>query len=151
MQSGYSTARTDWIINALILKKMITWFSWKWNTSKVYNSNAICPVWRGGFKLADCISFRWIRPTTNKGTRGMTYNCIWSWGSSVEALENVQFPFIAITPSSTLTQSRKICWVSIYGSNRSMWKLFIFYRIVCKKKKKTHKKGIHQRFKYNHT
>ena len=31
-------------------------------------------------------------------------NCIWWWGSSPEALGNVEYPFIAITSRSTLIQ-----------------------------------------------
>ena len=39
----------------------------------------------------------------------MTLNCILWWGSTSEALENVENYFIAITHRSTLTQSGRIC------------------------------------------
>ena len=35
----------------------------------------------------------------------MTQNCIWWWGSSLGALGNMKYLFIAITPRSTLTWS----------------------------------------------
>ena len=39
----------------------------------------------------------------------MTLNGIWWWGSSPEALGNVEYSFIAITPRSTLTLSGSTC------------------------------------------
>ena len=49
----------------------------------------------------------------------MTLNCIWWWASYPEALENVEYPFISITPRPTLTQSGNTCLGPIYGSNRT--------------------------------
>ena len=49
----------------------------------------------------------------------MTLNRIWWWGSSLEALGNVEYPFITITPRSTLTQSGSTCKGLIYGSNKT--------------------------------
>ena len=45
----------------------------------------------------------------------MTLNYIWWWISSSEALANVVYLFIAITPRSTLTLSVRV--PSMYGSN----------------------------------
>ena len=39
----------------------------------------------------------------------MTLNCIWWWGSSSGALENVEYFFIAITLGSSLKRSGSIC------------------------------------------
>ena len=39
----------------------------------------------------------------------MELNCIWWWDSSSEDLESVEYPFIAITPRSTLTQGSSNC------------------------------------------
>ena len=43
--------------------------------------------------------------TLRKDVWGMTPNFIWLWISSYEALENVEYPFTAITPSSSQIQS----------------------------------------------
>ena len=47
-----------------------------------------------------------------------------------------EFPFIAITPRSTLTRSSSACEGPISVSNRSVQKLFIFDRPVCKQTNK---------------
>ena len=49
----------------------------------------------------------------------MTLNSVWWRFSSNRALENVEYPFIAITPRSTLTQSGGTCLGLIYGWNRT--------------------------------
>ena len=43
------------------------------------------------------------------GVLGMTLKCIWWWGSSPEALRNVEYLFIAISPRSTLTLRGNAC------------------------------------------
>ena len=52
---------------------------------------------------------------------------IWLWGFNFEALENVEYHFIAIIPKSTLKQSGSICekciiifytWNHLYGSKQ---------------------------------
>ena len=49
--------------------------------------------------------------TLHLGSRvlGMTLNCIWWRGTSYGTLGNVEYPFIAITPRSTLTRSGSTC------------------------------------------
>ena len=44
-------------------------------------------------------------------------NWIWWWGSSPRALVNAEYPFINITPWSTLTQTSSTCKGFIYWSN----------------------------------
>ena len=39
----------------------------------------------------------------------MKLNCIWWWGSNSGDLGSVEYPFIAITPRSILTQSGSAC------------------------------------------
>ena len=51
---------------------------------------------------ADSIPSSKARPTK---TEVMTLNCIWWWGSSSGDLESVEYPFIVITPISTLIQN----------------------------------------------
>ena len=46
----------------------------------------------------------------------MTLNYIWYWGSSSGDLVDVEYPFIAITPRSTLIQNAS----TIKGSSRSI-------------------------------
>ena len=41
---------------------------------------------------------------------------------------------MVIIPRYTLTRSGSTSWSLMYGSNRSVWKLFVFDRTVCKKK-----------------
>ena len=44
-----------------------------------------------------------------------TPNCIWRWGSSPGDLRSAQFPFITITPSSTLPQNDRVsAMVQVY-------------------------------------
>ena len=45
------------------------------------------------------------------------------WGSSPGVLGNMEYPFIAITPRSTLTQSSSTWSGPIYGPNRIVWYL----------------------------
>ena len=63
-------------------------------------------------EFADCIISKGIRPPTLKKREGvvlgMTLNCVWWWGSSSRDLESVEYPFIAITPRSIVTQSVRI-------------------------------------------
>ena len=49
--------------------------------------------------------------------RGITLNCIWRWGSSPGTLGDVKYPFIAITPRSTLTLSSSTCQSSMVKLN----------------------------------
>ena len=69
----------------------------------------------------------------------MTLSWNWWWDTSSEDLRSVENPFIAITPSSTLTRSSSICKSPIYESNRSVYKSFVFDRNswydinICKK------------------
>ena len=46
------------------------------------------------------------------GVLGMTLNCIWWWSFSSEDLGSVEYPFIAITPKSTLTLNCIWWWSS---------------------------------------
>ena len=50
----------------------------------------------------------------------MTLSCIWSRGSSSTALEYMEYPFIAITPKSTLIQSCSNNYGANYGGNRTI-------------------------------
>ena len=63
--------------------------------------------------------------TQIKGVLYIRLNWIWWWGFSSGDLGNVEYSFIAITPSSTLTQSVHAYYGLVYGSNRSVWKLLI--------------------------
>ena len=46
---------------------------------------------------------------TAKSVLGMTLNCIRWWSSSSSDIENVEYPFIAITLRSTLTRINSTC------------------------------------------
>ena len=81
----------------------------------------------------------WVRPPSDKrNVLNMTPKCIWWWGSSYGAQRKVKYPFIVITPRSTLSQIGSNCWGSIYGSNKSVGRLLIsnkntwYYVIICK-------------------
>ena len=58
---------------------------------------------------------------------GMTQKCIWLWGSSPRALENIKDLFIAITPSSTLTLISCTCSGQDNGSNRTVQSFSVDY------------------------
>ena len=70
----------------------------------------------------------------------------WLWFSISEDIRSVKYPFITITPKSTLTWSGCICYGPIYESNRSVCKLFVFNKntgydiTVCKNLK--YKKNV---------
>ena len=68
------------------------------------------------------LTYEYFPSTYNKCliVLGMTLNSIWWRGCSAEALENVKYPFITITPRFTCTQSGSICWGPIYRSNRNI-------------------------------
>ena len=50
----------------------------------------------------------------------ITLNCIWWWGSSLGALWNVKYLFIAITLRSTFTRIGSTCQSPINGSNKTV-------------------------------
>ena len=50
----------------------------------------------------------------------MTQNCICWWGFSPEVLQIKDYPFIAITPSSTLKRNTSTCQSFIYRSNTTI-------------------------------
>ena len=59
-------------------------------------------------------------PTPHQWVSWIWYYTIWWWGSSnAWALGNAQYPFIAITPKSTLAWSGSTWWGPICRSNRS--------------------------------
>ena len=58
----------------------------------------------------------------------MTINLIWRQGYSSWNIGSIEYPFIGITPRSTLIRSGRICLGPIYGTNRSLWALFSFRR-----------------------
>ena len=59
----------------------------------------------GAVEYANCISAEGkIRPP-NQIVSWIWYLTMWWWGSNLEALGNVKYSFITITPRSTLTQS----------------------------------------------
>ena len=68
---------------------------------------------------------------TTLGVLGITLNCTWCWGSNSGDLENGKYPFFAIPPRSTLTQSGSACSSPICGSNRFICKLFVLDRNTC--------------------
>ena len=74
---------------------------------------------------ADCIVSRVGQDSLQKGLLSMPLNYIWWWGSISGDLWSVEYPFIAITPRSTLTWIVNTCEGSIYESNQSVCKLFI--------------------------
>ena len=69
----------------------------------------------GGLERTDCIPNRRVR---------LHY---WRTGRT-------KYPFIVITPRSTLTESGSTCQGPIYESKRFFWKLLEFIKTVCKKK-----------------
>ena len=64
-------------------------------------------------------------PSLKRSVPGMTLNCIWWGSSSSEDLERVEYPFIAITPRSTLIRTS-----SIYGLNWSILELLVLDTIL---------------------
>ena len=75
-------------------------------------------------EYADFIPGRNIKPS-QKSVLDMTVNGIWWWGSSSEDLESVEYHFVVIIPSSTLTGNGGTYSGPIDGSNRSLKKLFV--------------------------
>ena len=69
----------------------------------------------------------------------MIFNCIRYWGFSSTDLSSIEYPFIAITPSTTLTWSGITRLILINDQNLSVWKLFVFDRTLSKKLKKIQK------------
>ena len=75
---------------------------------------------------------------------------VWHYTASeveVPALGSLEYSFIAITPRSTLTQSGSTCWGFIYGSNSSVWKLFVLDRNTWYLQKKTNKQTLKKLYK----
>ena len=58
----------------------------------------------------------------------MALICVWWWGSSSEDLESVEYSFIAMTPSSSLTRNDRIYCGPIYVLNRTVLKSFVLDR-----------------------
>ena len=114
-----------------------------WLNRRLEKCNSKCLVNRD-----DCILYRWVKPVL-----GMSQNCIWWWGSSPGDLGSVENPLNAITPCSSLTQSRNTYKAPFSGSNQSVFKLFLLDRTVQKKKKKqkTLKKLVYKKPKNKYT
>ena len=53
------------------------------------------------------------------------------WGSNSGDLGSVEYPVSAITPKSIKTRSISSCYRPVYGSNKSVRKLFGFYKTLC--------------------
>ena len=64
--------------------------------------------WRG-FEYFECIPCRGETPTQKRGLLVMTLSSSWWRCSSSRDLESVKYPFIAITPRSTLTRGGSTC------------------------------------------
>ena len=60
----------------------------------------------------------------------------------------VEYPFIVITPWSTLTQNGCACFDFIFESNEYVQKLFVFDRSM-RNKKETIKKQLHKNVDMN--
>ena len=74
-------------------------------------------------------SLQRVRPPANECPR---YAILWWWGSSTAgALENAEYPVIAIAPRSTLARSGSTWKGPIYGSNRT--KLCTYAKLNCLK------------------
>ena len=61
-----------------------------------------------------------------EGVLSIILTYIWFWGISFTTLRNMKYPFITITPRSTLTLSGGCCYI-FFGLNRSVWKLLGLY------------------------
>ena len=81
-------------------------------------------AWWQDLKYTNCIPWKGV-PSTKKGVLGMTLNCIWWWGSSSEDVRKIEYSFAAITSRSTVDLRSCTCQDPIYGSNRSVLKLYI--------------------------
>ena len=66
----------------------------------------------------------WLGKMPKMVVLDMSLNCIWWCGSSYGDRENMEYFFIAIVPSSTQNWNRSTSEGHIYGSNRSVLKLF---------------------------
>ena len=65
-----------------------------------------------------------------KGVLGMSINYTWLWDTNSEALERIEYPFISITPRSTLTQIGSSCLDLTYWSNRCLKTIHIRYEYL---------------------
>ena len=63
----------------------------------------------------------------------MTLNSIHCWGSSSGDLVSVEYPFVDITPMTTLILSDCTCWNSIYESEISL-ELWHVLKMIVKNK-----------------
>ena len=80
-------------------------------------------------KYADYTPCRKVRPLPNqKSSSVLSTDCIWWWGSRTDALESVQYSLIALTPKFTRAQHVSTCSVSIYSSDKTVEKLFVFVK-----------------------
>ena len=96
---------------------------------------SIFSPYRWGLEYTDCIPCRRVRPL-KWNVLHMTLMFIWCWGSSSGDLGNGEYLFIAINIRFLLTCTDSTCYAPVYESNKSVWKLFVFSRTVCKKKTK---------------
>ena len=104
----FPTPNTGYILTASILKYM----------------HCVSNLYMNNFLQAGCILCEGLRPPPKKkGVLVITLNCLWWWYSNSVDLRSVKYPFIAITPRSTLTQTGGSCWALIYWSNRSCWQI----------------------------
>ena len=62
-----------------------------------------------GFRICWLYLLYISKETPKRDVLGMTLNCIWLYSSSSKDLGSVEYFFIVITPSFTLTESGNIC------------------------------------------
>ena len=99
----------------------------------LYNLNLWTCCW--SFKYTKCIlpplQMNKI-PSSKRVCQGLILNCICCWGSSSRVLRSVDCPFIDCHYSQVHNQTWRVstCWDPIYGSNRSIYKLFVLGNVV---------------------
>ena len=127
--------RHHWLTLTWLL--FVQWRGAAWITCiwGLYNSGQklLC---QWDFEYTDCISCRRVIPPPPKKKGCLRYDTkvnLWWWGFNSEELECVEYLFITITPKFSLTWCSSTCYVPSMGQI-NLFKLLVFYRIVCTKK-----------------